>query len=113
MKKIFLLMLTFFVIPLCFAADSQRQITKEVTSSTTVKTGKGRIYNVSMVATQDDGYVAVYDSDNGDNSSADKKVELRESDQYDSDNQSFPEGLVCETGIRVEVNDAEAIISYY
>jgi hypothetical protein len=97
-----------------FASDSQRQVSSgEITSKTTLKASEGKVYGVSMVATSNNAWVAIFDSNSGDNTGKTKLIELSEATQYNSSTIQFPEGLNAYEGIRVEISNASAIVYYY
>ena len=96
-------------------ANLDRQQTKYVvmtTDSGQVKSVPGIVYSVTMLATNSNAWIAVYDQSSG-IGSGNPKIEIGEATSGNSSKKDIQNGLNFYNGIKIEGANANAIVYYY
>lgn len=114
-KFIFLALAILLIGGSSFADNAQRKISTGVLStSQSITTVPGTIYDVEIVATAAGGYAVLFDSENNDLTGKKELVELREASQSNSKHANLGEsGILAYKGIYLYLNNATAIVYYY
>ena len=116
MKKISLILLLVMCFwGISFASDADRQVTKQITSGdvTAIKITAGEVFSVTMTATSNGGWIALYDSASSAIAGKEAKIEIMEATANNTGTKEFPEGLNFYNGIYIERSNASAIVYYY
>jgi len=116
MKKIIsiVLILMLCLTSMAFASDAQRKLSSGLlTSSQSIKTSAGKIYGMTIIATQANGQGVLIDSSSSTITGKKVLMEITEATQYDSESERDQEGINAYEGIFLDLCNAKAIIYYY
>lgn len=117
MKRMILsIFLVLCLMPFLYAQEADRQEAKYFPASGTLqlKTTAGEIFGLTMIASSNGGWIAIYDrsSNSGLTASTEPKIEIQEATANNTGKKDWSEGLNFYNGIYMEGSNVKAIIYY-